>query len=357
MFQNIAVKNFRCFTGLLLQPLARINLIAGMNNTGKTALLEAIHLHNNPGNPPEVAHINLLRGIAEPMQDIQGIEDVIGWLFHDRQSTGGMEVSSDDEKGQTRTLSVWVLDPATLRERFPDAEAMLQNGIYAKFSNQPRLVLRYQEHGSPDRFAVAVLGPNTGLSWSGMPLPWSIPSVYLSSGVRASDQDLKFFGELEGSKRVDEILPALRIVEPRLVRLAPLPLAGTWTIHGDIGLSRLVPIPFMGEGTRRLLSLVLAIFNASGGVVLIDEIENGLHYSVMKKVWQAVAEAARKADVQVFATTHSYECICAAHEAFADHGPYDFRLHRLDRTGDGIGVATYGQETLETALELAHEVR
>jgi hypothetical protein len=62
-------------------------------------------------------------------------------------------------------------------------------------------------------------------------------------------------------------------------------------------------------------------------------------------------------NVQLFATTHSYQCIEAAHEAFTRSGPYDLRLHRLDRVGERIEVATYDQETLGTALELYHEVR
>src|ERR1700758_305841 len=108
---------------------------------------------------------------------------------------------------------------------------------------------------------------------------------------------------------IGEILPALQILEPRLQRLSLAPLAGESVIHGDIGLPQLVPIPFMGEGIRRVLSIVLAIANAPGGVVLIDEVENGLHYSVMRDVWKAIAVAARQMDVQVFATTHSWECI------------------------------------------------
>jgi len=78
---------------------------------------------------------------------------------------------------------------------------------------------------------------------------------------------------------------------------------------------------------------------------------------VLKQVWQAIGHAARQADVQVFATTHSYECITAAHEAFTASGIYDLSVHRLDRVNDKIEVATYDQETLGYATEMNHEVR
>src|SRR5262249_4624478 len=157
--------------------------------------------------------------------------------------------------------------------------------------------------------------------------------------------DINLYGELESAKRQEEILPALRLLEPRLQRLSLIPFAGAPVLHGDIGLSRLVPLPLMGEGLRRLLSILLAIATHKGGVILIDEIENGIHHSVLNKVWQAIALVARQANVQLFATTHSYECILAAHEAFAVSEPYDFALHRLDRTDAGIRPVTYDQDT------------
>jgi AAA15 family ATPase/GTPase len=106
-----------------------------------------------------------------------------------------------------------------------------------------------------------------------------------------------------------------------------------------------------------LFAILLAIANARGGVVLIDEIDTGLHHSVIQKVFEAIGLAAREADVQVFATTHSYECIMAAHRAFSENGSYDLRLHRLDRAGDRIRVVTYDQESLEASLDLSGEVR
>src|SRR5207237_5063953 len=108
---------------------------------------------------------------------------------------------------------------------------------------------------------------------------------------------------------------------------------GPVMMYCDIGVKRRIPMSQMGEGMTRLLSLVLEITNASDGIVLIDEIENGLHHSVLTKVWKAIAVAARRSDTQIFATTHSWECIKSAHEAFLESEFYDLRLHRIDRIG------------------------
>jgi AAA15 family ATPase/GTPase len=139
--------------------------------------------------------------------------------------------------------------------------------------------------------------------------------------------------------------------------LAMVVVAGEPMLHGDIGMGRLVPLPVMGEGMVRLASLVLHIGNAPNGVVLVDEMENGLHHSILPKVWRAIGEVAREFNTQVFATTHSLECIVAAHKAFAESGLYDFRLHRLERRKETIHTLTYDQEALEAAIGTGLEVR
>ena len=170
-------------------------------------------------------------------------------------------------------------------------------------------------------------------------------------------QESERYGKLELYDKQDVLLKALQLIEPRLRRLTVVVAGGVPILHGDIQIGRLVPLPIMGEGMARLTSLILHISNAENGVVLVDEVENGLHYSVMGKVWTAIGEAARQFNTQVFATTHSRECIIAAHESFLKSGIYDFRLHRLDRVENTIETKTYDQEALSAAIEIGLEVR
>ena len=207
--------------------------------------------------------------------------------------------------------------------------------------------------GNKPKFAMAVPHAD-GLLGSTMP-PW-FPLRWVASS-RDSGTLIEDFSQIRINRKLKDYLPIIRIVEPRLTDLDLATLAGSSDIYGDVGLERLVPIAFMGEGLRRLVAIVLSIATCPGGVVLIDEIENGLHHSVMGKIWLAIGEVAKAVNCQVFATTHSYECIQAAQRAFADNGEDDLTLIRLERVGDSIEPIVISEESLETAIGHNWEIR
>ena len=135
-------------------------------------------------------------------------------------------------------------------------------------------------------------------------------------------------------------------------------MGGETVLHADLGYKRLLPFSVLGEGIYRLLTFLLAIINTPDGIVLIDEIENGIHHSALKRVWSLVDEISKQYKVQVIATTHSYECIQEASEIFlAKNVSNNFRLHRLDRIKDKFHAVTYDDEALEGAMHGYLEVR
>ncbi len=106
-----------------------------------------------------------------------------------------------------------------------------------------------------------------------------------------------------------------------------------------------------------MLSIYSEIIGSGKKVLLIDEFENGLHYSILADVWRGILHATEREGIQVFATTHSYECIRAAHAAFAETIAYDFALHRIEEANGAVAVTTYDKETLETSLASNFEIR
>jgi hypothetical protein len=352
MWQSFVAKNFRSFSSVEIKDLARVNLIAGKNNTGKTALLEAIRLHCDSSDSLLPTTINEGRGIDDPAK---AFGEYWAWLFLDKNPAYPVVLSSQDDTGKKQEVTIRLTDIASARSEAPGLPKPPENfpgqGWHAA---APCLVVKHE--GPQSVRVVWVIGPH-GEAWYTPAEAWRVPCGFVGASLPSADRDVANFSTLENEKRLGEILPSLCVLEPRLERLSLTLIGDRPVIHGDIGRSRLVPVSLMGEGVRRLLSILLAVFNTAGGVILIDEIENGLHYSIMKVVWTAIAKAARQADVQVFATTHSYECIQAAHEAFAESNGDDLRLLRLDRVNGEITVVVYDNEVLEYALEMTHEVR
>lgn len=104
---------------------------------------------------------------------------------------------------------------------------------------------------------------------------------------------------------------------------------------------------------RNLTRIVLAAATVPGGLVLVDEIENGLHHSVLPDVWRVVGKTAEAFDVQVFATTHSFECVEAARAGLGN----GFRLHRLEVVDGSSHCVTYSEDALDGAIRHHMEVR
>ena len=130
-------------------------------------------------------------------------------------------------------------------------------------------------------------------------------------------------------------------------------MGGTPMIWGDIGLSELVPLPAMGEGMTRLARMVLGMSSIPGGVLLVDEVEKGIHHSAMIEALKAIRGTAERFDTQVFATTHSFECIEKAVEAFTVEG---FRFFRMSKV-KGNRAVSHLPEQVDLAVRLPMEIR
>lgn len=129
-------------------------------------------------------------------------------------------------------------------------------------------------------------------------------------------------------------------------------------LYADIGLPERIALPLLGEGFNRLIEILGAMIGEDAQIVLIDEIENGIHWKAFPKMWGGIKKALELESAQVFATTHSIECISAAAETFASDPPGELAVHRLERTANGEIVAvTMHEDELNRMIERGWEVR
>ncbi len=158
----------------------------------------------------------------------------------------------------------------------------------------------------------------------------------------------------------EEILIALRVVAPEIKALN---LIGEEKQRERIskvrlaGFSEPVPLRSLGEGMNRMLGIALALVNAKDGMLLIDEVDTGLHYSVLPDMWKLIFEVAHRLNVQVFATSHSWDCIQAFQQAAADSKESEGVLIRLEQRKDGIGAVTFDEAELGIVTREQIEVR
>ena len=374
MLTELTVTNFRNLKDVSLENLGRITLIAGKNGVGKTALLEALWLLSGSDMPELGTRLNAFRGlpVTSPDTIFRDLFRNFDTQRHIRMTAHGdwgslpreLDISLQD-KEMTQALRSDILEKASIeRSTRPQAEGEFE------------IVFKYRHHNGRVHTSRAwwvqevqeVLNPvgtsqvtvtGEGIRQERQMVTGRPTSVFMASLHRDDLQTVATrFGELQLKGKDAEILRLLCPLEPRLKRLVPITIRNATVIHANIeGSNRPIPIQLLGEGLNRMFGLALAMGTATGGLLLIDEIENGLHHTVLEEVFVTLLEMARTFDVQVFATTHSAECIRAAHEALNEVGQHESAFYRLQRINGEIKAVDFDHEMLETAIAHKMEVR
>lgn len=350
MFRNLKIRNFRGLEDLSMEDTHRINLIAGRNNVGKTTLLESIYLLSGWGNPGLVPNVNLFRGLAPAMGPAEALRN-FWWkpLFSTLDIGKIVEMSGDFEGLGKLTLQISLSQANTTEVRLDRPEMIPMTGTAGRHT------LEFQFTDPSGRSLKGnIRATDQGLQVEQPNVAPKFLAIFLSSRAGSFQEDAIRLGQLRVEKQGGFVVEALQKIEPSLRSVEASTAGGSPMIWGDVGLEELVPLPVMGEGMTRIARLVLAIATAAGGVVLVDEIENGLHHSVLPKVWTTVAHAATRFNTQLFATTHSFECLEAAHSSLSAS---DFLLQRLESMNDGIRCCTYSQSEVDAAIKHGLEVR
>ena len=155
---------------------------------------------------------------------------------------------------------------------------------------------------------------------------------------------------------------AIQIIEPGVERIAALSRSPARDAPSGIvvklaGSDERIPIGTMGDGVTRLLVLAVNLVNSAGGTLLIDEIDTGLHHSVMVKMWRLIIETARSLDVQVFATTHSLDCVraLAMLSEVIPSAMDEVSVHRIERGREAS--VRYGADEALMAVKQEMEIR
>lgn len=372
ILDSLEVQGFRAFQHLRIEHLGRVNLIVGKNNVGKTSLLEAIWIYMQHGTPRRLGE--LLEARDEGVQlattsspNVGDLLSAIRFLFYGREDIkrpmsaieigpvdnperalririGWFSITEEPDGTQQRKLvppdkfdAVDDLD-LTPRLRVHQGQQGRHHPLSALFRNQtidPGL-----EPQSVAFIKASGLDANTISSlWDSVAL--TVQEQYVLEGLQIIAPDVQRLN-LVGSERYvgKRKAPSTRIP---IVKLRGVDLP--------------VPLRSLGEGMNRLFGIALSLVNARDGVLLIDELESGLHYSVQPDVWRLIFAVARQLNVQVFVTSHSWDCIQAFQQAANEDEQAEGILIRLGHQAGNVVATLYDEEELTIATREQIEVR
>lgn len=352
-FKNIEIKNFRGIDHLKIDDFARVNVFLGQNSSGKSSVLECLLLMMGMSNPDLPQTINSIRS-----RNYSSFAD-LSYMFHNYDLKARPEMSSalfDNTKRRLSLELTYVFDEKSQQElqngQIPTSETKtflntlkilfdVESGKQ-KSTHDCSLTVNQQGLISNKKLAEGYLEKNSV----------AFISSDLAAGNPAND-----LVELAKRRLKDTVTEQLKHFDGRITTLEIL---NNVAYVGLDGIDQLLTVNMQGDGLRRYLNIVAASANPMNNVLLIDEIENGLHYSAYKKLWEAIFALATATNKQVFVTTHSKETLYQLNEMLEEKSEYqqEMRLYTLANTPKkGHQAYKYTYEGLSGACENDVELR
>lgn len=359
MIRTLRLENYRSFREYELRDLTRVNLLVGRNDCGKTSVLEAVELLASRGDPQVLVESMRRRGEFHVTPDGRKFPLYpVYHLFHGHGIGPGsrLVISSEDGRGRVRidVVEGWQDES---QELFDASEAGL-----------PPLALLIRR-GSEEKNLKYPLTQDGAIAWNRSiprraPRAWQLtlpPAQFVTAESLRPRDMAALWDQVLVAGRESEVVGALRILQPDLDSIHFL--TGDATGRGGgivLGFkagSRRAPIGSHGDGMRRLLAVSLSLVRAAGGFLLIDEIDTGLHWTVMEDMWKLVVGAAIESSIQVFATTHSLDCVNGLASLLRDRPDLAeaVSVQKIERRLEH-GVS-FGRRDIVTAADLSIELR
>lgn len=384
MLKDLEITGFRGFESLKIDHLGGVNLVLGKNGVGKTSLLESLWLYSAPTNPVVIREI--LESREEFRVSTSGLTEVdLPALFFQRQSSRQLPFSCSigpvdrDYQVQIRYEPMFSKkDMESLK-----SQGWLPSEVKRPIDGDAYPALVIEAWGQtgilmPDAFKQGLVRFSTDYN--------SAPFMRLSGEM--DKRVASWWSTIALSDAEDRIIQMMQLIAPveRIAMVGPnadevasnRQRGGRFVIRLN-GVGAPQPLKSLGDGAERLFRTALSIefsrhqaamekevdqLNSTsahphppGWCVLLDEVDVGLHYSVLEDYWDSLFGLAHELGVQVFATTHSRECIEAFQKAALRRTDVDGVAIRLERSRDGIRAVTITETDLTTVVESGIEIR
>lgn len=379
--KSLKIKNYKNFEKLALNDLASINLIVGKNNVGKSALLEAISIFASNGDLEYIKSVLESRGegvrFASSVENSteKELERFLS-LYHDRDMQAFLntpiEISADEQIGLfdtnisfTMRLVEYIESTETDSEGFERPYKKVLDNDEKSINENPDahigLLLTYAERKNLYIF--------NGMRRRSTTDP-SRACEYVRTNQIMGDKNPYLFDRIALTPNEKYIIEALQIIEPQIENINFLK---DDKVYGRFSDERVpfVVFPYstkryrlssMGDGINRILTIILAMLNCKNGILLIDEFENGLHYSVQYELWKVIFRLSEQLNVQVFATTHSIDALRGLSQLISEYPTGELKqkvaCYYLQKTQEGIiNNYRYDSDNFEFLINGGEDIR
>lgn len=377
MIKSLLIRNFRIFKEVEIKKLSRVNLFVGKNNSGKSCLIEALQIYATKGNPKILYEINSSRDehwesiIAEKNDtSIQEVPDPFSYIFngYSLPEIDGESIeigpTEDDSKRLKILLRAFQIieDEEGRRRRVPVKQDLIKDELV-----DVQIALESTQGG--ERYHYTALDSHIPSYkrrriYSG-PKDFNINHQVVPTRNISDDKLSVLWDNINLTDLENEVVSCLKIIDSNIEGVA---------LVGDVserfgrkskripiirykGLNERIPLKTMGDGLTRLFHIILALVNSKNGFLLIDEFENGLHWTIHPKIWDIIIRLSQELNVQIIATTHSRDCIKGFYDVWSSKEEYA-SFYRLEADHlKGTKIINYTCEMLSDAIESDVEVR
>jgi AAA15 family ATPase/GTPase len=352
MIEDIQINNFRCFDRLKVSGCKRINLISGKNNIGKTALLEAIFINSNPIKDTIFSLCDLRRESGK-FNEILPEQMYSNFFFHQEiRSSCSIETIFGD--ASSKIVKINIGDEQVFSDQLDLAPNPVNLWLHTNIDNSDyystTIISRKQQLSTPS--------PRNKTQRPYLNPKYIQNSSFIPSSLRSSTVSLtKEFDRARLNEKDEEVLKAFQIIDNSIIAVESFSIPEPTIYLKRQGEKRL-PLSLFGDAMNRIADIILKIINNQDSVLLIDEIENGIHHSNQIAFWDFLYRLAEQLNVQIFATTHSLEMTEAFIKAGLDRqdSAAHFELVRHEKTNKIVAI-NRDIETLEYGISHHKEVR
>ena len=359
---TLSIEGFRGIKRLWLPKLGRATLLTGRNGVGKTTVLEAARIWAARGTTESIGSLLLDR--EEIISKGNGRIDQTDGMFVKTLFWGGNPKKSDKivigPKGSDEELLMLIYVESYSKANIADRlkRKKIAGGLpISEFVNV------FRKFGEAEELMI----------WS----PWTLDSAStdLDIDVNSIVEDIRFNWVDPGLFGTRTIVGfwtkfALTATEGRAIdalngvtteKIERIAAVGDGSAQKIIvkmeNADTPVPLRSLGDGATRMLAIASAISCSQGGFLFIDEAEIGIHYTVQPSFWKMVLQAAHDNDVQVIATTHSFDCVKGFAKAAVENTTVDGVLVRIEESDEGQKAITFDESELEVVARRGIEVR